>query len=119
MGKDCSLLHKRRTFSTEGPELSSAVSVLGRIKGSDAERGENISLIRCIDDMKMAEKKKYRRSRDPEKKKQDNVPILWGKQSQASGGRNGVRADEDRSVPVLSECVRDGVVWSCTGMKSS
>lgn len=76
VGKDCSLLHKRRTFSTEGPELSSTVSVLGRIKGSDAERGENISLIRCMDDMKMAEKKNIEEAEIQKRKNKTMFPYF-------------------------------------------
>lgn len=89
VGKDCSLLHKCRTFSTEGPELSSTESVLGCIKGSDAERGENISLVSCMDDMKVAEKKKKKKQRSrKEKTKQcshtlgKTIPGFRGKECQ-------------------------------------
>lgn len=100
VGKDCSLLHKCRTFSTEGPELSSTESVLGCIKGSDAERGENISLVSCMDDMKVAEKKKKKETEIQKRKNKtmfpyfgENNPRLQGEGMSVGKGKGQLKTE--------------------------
>lgn len=99
VGKDCSLLNKRRTFSTEGPKLSSTESVLGCIKGSDAERGENISLVSCMDDMKVAEKKKKETEIQKRKNKTmfpyfgENNPRLQGEGMSVGKGKGQLKTE--------------------------
>lgn len=100
VGKDCSLLNKRRTFSTEGPKLSSTESVLGCIKGSDAERGENISLVSCMDDMKVAEKKKKKETEIQKRKNKtmfpyfgENNPRLQGEGMSVGKGKGQLKTE--------------------------
>lgn len=100
VGKDCSLLHKRGTFSTEGPKLSSTESVLGCIKGSDAERGENISLVSCMDDMKVAEKKKKKETEIQKRKNKtmfpyfgENNPRLQGEGMSVGKGKGQLKTE--------------------------